>query len=123
MLKLGQQGAYLQASNDLTRLQQCGRCGPAEAAAWQGAALQAACFTVVVAGTTGAGDCTIAGLLAAIAAGLDPAAALRMAVAVGSVSVEGRDGARDLPPWEAVTARLARGWERDPTPVPFPTSV
>jgi sugar/nucleoside kinase (ribokinase family) len=123
MLKLGRQGAYLHATNDAARLGACGRAGPADPAAWRGAALQAACFTVQVAGTTGAGDCTIAGFLAAVAQGLGPAEALRMAVAVGSTSVEGRDGARELPPWRTIAARLARGWPRDPSPVPFPTVV
>lgn len=123
MLKLGRQGAYLHATNDAARLGACGRAGPADPAAWRGAALQAACFTVQVAGTTGAGDCTIAGFLAAVAQGLGPAEALRMAVAVGSTSVEGRDGARELPPWRTIAARLARGWPRDPSPVPFPHVV
>jgi sugar/nucleoside kinase (ribokinase family) len=123
MLKLGKQGAYLQATTDLARLEACGRAGPAAPKAWTGVALQAACFTVKVAGTTGAGDCTIAGLLAAIAKGLPPAEALRMAVAVGSTSVEQPDGARDLPPWETIAARLAQGWPRDPSPVPFPNVV
>jgi sugar/nucleoside kinase (ribokinase family) len=123
MLKLGKQGAYLQATRDVARLAACGRAGPADPAAWAGAALQAACFTVQVAGTTGAGDCTIAGFLAAVAQGLGPAEALRMAVGVGSTSVEGRDGARDLPPLARIAARLATAWPRDPSPVPFPTVV
>ena len=123
MLKLGQQGAYLHTTGDAARLGACGRAGPADPAAWRGAELQAACFTVQVAGTTGAGDCTIAGFLAAVAQGLGPAEALRMAVAVGSTSVERRDGARELPPWRTIAARLNRGWPRDPSPVPFPTIV
>jgi hypothetical protein len=44
-------------------------------------------------------------------------------VAVGSTSVEGHDGARELPPWPEIAARLARGWPRDPSPVPFPNVV
>jgi sugar/nucleoside kinase (ribokinase family) len=123
MLKLGKQGAYLQATSDASRLGACGRVGPADPASWAGAALQAACFTVHVAGTTGAGDCTIAGFLAAVAQGCVPAEALRMAVAVGSTSVEGNEGARDLPTWQAIAERLARGWPRDPSPVSFPRVV
>jgi sugar/nucleoside kinase (ribokinase family) len=123
MLKLGKQGAYLQATTDAARLKACGRAGPADPQAWSGAALQAACFTVQVAGTTGAGDCTIAGFLAAVARGLSPAESLRMAVAVGSASVERIDGARELPSWETVAARLGKGWARDPSPVPFPNPV
>ena len=123
MLKLGRQGAYLHATGDAARLAACGRARPADTAARRGAALQAACFTVKVAGTTGSGDCTIAGFLAAVAQGLGPAEALRMAVAVGSTSVEGHDGARELPPWPEIAARLARGWPRDPSPVPFPNVV
>ena len=123
MLKLGKQGACLQTSPDAARLADCGRAGPADPRAWAGKALQAACFTVKVAGTTGAGDTTIAGFLAAVAKGLPPAEALRMAVAVGSSSVERADGARQLPPWEQIAERLAKGWPRDPSPVPFPEVV
>ena len=46
-----------------------------------------------------------------------------MAVAVGSTSVEGRDGARELPPWRMIAERLATAWPRDPSPVPFPHVV
>ncbi|MDD5705154.1 MAG: carbohydrate kinase family protein [Kiritimatiellae bacterium] len=123
MLKLGKQGAYVQAARDLPRLRACGHAGPADPQAWAGCALQAACFNVKVAGTTGAGDCTIAGFLAAVAHRLPPAEALRMAVGVGSSSVEQPDGARGLPPWETIVARMAAGWTRDPTPVPFPRMV
>ncbi len=123
MLKLGKQGAYLQAGTDRRRLEHCGRAGPADAAAWTGANFQCACFTVKVAGTTGAGDCTIAGFLAGVTRGLPPAEALRMSVAVGSASVERTDGARELPPWEEIAARLAADWDRDPSPVAFGNAV
>ncbi len=120
MLKLGRQGAWLQATRDAGRLANCGRAGPAEPRSWAGCALHAACFTVEVARTTGAGDCAIAGFLAAVARGLPPAGSLRMAVAVGAAGVEQAEGACALPPWEEIAARLDAGWPRDPVPVRFP---
>ena len=66
-----------------------------------------------VAGTTGAGDSTIAGFLASVFKGLEPSEALTMAVAVGGCCVEAPDADlghsdvdRDRPPGrEGLAAR------------------
>lgn len=121
LLKLGREGAYLQTTTDGARLRAAGACAP-RADAWRGVSLQAPCFEAVVAGTTGAGDCTIAGFLAACARGYSPDEALRRAVAVGSASVEQPDATSGIPSWERLEQRLHAGWAREPS-VAFPCSV
>ncbi|MGI5869767.1 MAG: carbohydrate kinase family protein [Kiritimatiellia bacterium] len=120
-LKLGRQGAFLRVTEDRDRLAKSGRCAPT-LSQWLGATLHAACFTVEVAGTTGAGDCSIAGLLAAILRGEASRDALRAAVATGAASVERPDATSGIPDWSALASRLACGWPRDPS-LPFPHSV
>jgi sugar/nucleoside kinase (ribokinase family) len=120
MIKLGDQGAYLQATPSVARLRACGRAAPADISAWAGARCHAPCYDVNVAGTTGAGDCTIAGLLAALAQGIGPAESIRMAVAAGAASVEQRDATSGVPSWSALAARVAAGWAQQPTAMMAP---
>ncbi len=118
MVKLGNQGAYLRVTSDNARLARCG-CAAATLQTWAGADFHAPCFNAQVVGTTGSGDCTIAGLLAALAQGLGAAEAVRMAVAVGSASVEKPDATSGVPAWSALTARVAGGWLRERPKVVF----
>lgn len=119
MLKLGNQGAFLRVTADAARLAACG-CFAAEACgAWAGAAFYAPCFEATVAGTTGSGDCTVAGLLSAIAKGLGPAESLRMAVAVGAASVEAADATSGVPDWAALEERVRSGWGREQPRIRF----
>ncbi len=117
MIKLGEQGAYLQATPATARLRACGRAAPADVAAWAGTTCHAPCFQVKVAGTTGSGDCTIAGLLGALAQGLGPQEAIHMAVAAGAASVEQPDATSGVPSWSTLASRVAGGWARRPTVV------
>lgn len=123
MIKLGTQGAYLRATSDTARLRACGAAAPADPEEWSGIELHAPCFHANVVGTTGSGDCTIAGFLAALAQGLAPADCLRWAVATGSASVEAADSVGGVPTAEALAARLAAGWPRDPCRIDFPARV
>ena len=68
------------------------------------------CFKVLEAGTTGSGDATIAGFLAALLRGLSIEESLRMAVAVGACNVEAVDTLSGIRSWDATLARLADGW-------------
>ena len=61
-------------------------------------------------GTTGAGDATIAGFLAALLRGLPVKDAATMAVAVGACNVEAADALGGLRSWEETEARVAEGW-------------
>jgi sugar/nucleoside kinase (ribokinase family) len=109
-LKLGDQGMYLRTTADAARL---ARVGPlALNAAWCGRELLAPTFRVDVVGTTGAGDCAIAGFFAALLRGQDPAAALTSAVAAGASNVEVADAISGIPTWVDLHARIDRGWPR-----------
>jgi len=119
MLKLGSQGAYLRVTSDEARLAACGCLSPEACRAWAGAEFFAPCFDAKVAGTTGSGDCTVAGLLAAIAKGLGPAESVRTAVAVGSASVEQPDATSGVPTWAALDERIRAGWGRESPKVAF----
>ena len=107
-IKLGSDGLYLRSTSDFKRLTPLAHL--VDPAAWCGRELYAPCFVVNVAGTTGAGDSTIAGLLAAVSRGASPADALRAGVAVGACSVEVIEAVTGVPPWSRVADRLASGW-------------
>lgn len=72
----------------------------------------APCFLTQVVGTTGAGDCTIAGFLAGWVKGLPLEEIITMAVAVGACNVEAADAISGIVPWDRVRARVHAGWSR-----------
>ncbi len=113
VLKLGDRGLYVKATADRDRLARVGG-GLLPAAAWAGREGLVPCFRATVVSTTGAGDTTVAGFLAALLKGLPPEEAMTMAVAVGACSVEQADATGGVPDWEAVRRRVAAGWERLP---------
>jgi sugar/nucleoside kinase (ribokinase family) len=117
-IKLGDQGLYLRTARDSVRIHAfCDRLGLSPDA-WRGREVIAPCFRArEVAGTTGSGDSTIAGLLAALLRGEDPADAATSATAVGACSVEGVDPTSAIPSWPNVAARLAAGWPRLPVKI------
>jgi sugar/nucleoside kinase (ribokinase family) len=112
-LKLGERGFYLRTGG-AEALASMGAAAPAEPAAWADRELWAPCFQVDVAGTTGAGDATIAGFLGALLRGLPVKEAVTMAVAVGACNVEAADALGGLRPWDATVARVAAGWDHHP---------
>ena len=77
--------------------------------------MHAPCFQVPVVGTTGAGDCTIAGFLAGLTKGLALEDATTAAVAVGAFNVESADATSGIPAWSAVEARMHSGAARRAT--------
>jgi len=113
VLKLGARGLYLRTA-DAAVLAGLGRARPADLAAWSRRELWAPCFQAEVIGTTGSGDATIAGFLAAFLRGLDPESALTMAVAVGACNVEAADALSGIRSWEATRKRIQTGWARQP---------
>jgi len=112
VLKLGDQGMYLRTTGDQERLSNLGRCRLEDPESWVGREILAPCFQAEVAGTTGAGDTTVAGFLAALIVGLSPQAASTSAVAVGACSVEQPDATSGVPSWDQVQNRILRGWAR-----------
>lgn len=107
-LKLGDQGFYLRTAQDF------GGRSLLNPAAWADRELLVPCFQTAVAGTTGAGDATIAGLLTALLAGMAPEAAIRSAVAVGAYSVEQVDATSSVPRWDEAQGRLQTDWATCP---------
>jgi sugar/nucleoside kinase (ribokinase family) len=112
-LKLGEHGLYVRTSSSEARLSAMGRCTPPQASleAWTNRELLSTCYKVKVAGTTGAGDCTIAGFLAAMLRGASLEEALQSAVGVGAFNVEKSDATSGVPTWEEVQARIKQGWD------------
>jgi sugar/nucleoside kinase (ribokinase family) len=123
-IKLGDQGLYLRTTHEITRmLAFCKRIG-LDARAWRARELISPCFQArTVNGTTGSGDSTIAGLLAALLRGAGPAEAATSATAVGACSVEAVDPTSGIPAWTRVAQRIADGWPRLPVDIAFGPEV
>lgn len=110
-LKLGYRGLYLRTGNSHL-IKSMGRVSPSNSDAWASKELWVPCFKVSVAGTTGSGDATIAGFLAAMLRGLSIEESLRLAVAVGACNVEAIDALSGIRSWGATLARLDARWEQ-----------
>jgi len=110
--KLGEHGLYLRTTADPERLQSMGACSPAPDIAnnWLDRELLAPCYKVDPVGTTGAGDATIAGFLAALLKGMPLEDTLLSAVGTGAFSVEQTDAVSGIPSWAALTERISAGW-------------
>jgi sugar/nucleoside kinase (ribokinase family) len=114
LIKLGDRGAYLRTGRSAPPGLSTGRSG-----GWKGRELHVPVFRPGrVAGTTGAGDATIAGFLASVAKGLSAEEALTMAVAVGACCVEAPDATSGIRPWDETAERVKAGWRRAPSTVP-----
>ena len=108
-IKLGGRGLYLRTASRKA-LEPLASCLDVEG--WSGRELWTACFRVQVAGTTGAGDATIAGFLSGILRNLSPAETMKMAVAVGACDVEAVDALSGIQSWEATRQRVEDGWRQ-----------
>jgi sugar/nucleoside kinase (ribokinase family) len=120
VIKLGDQGLYLRTSEEVARLVQREAWREADWQAWQGRELLAPCFDVEVVGTTGSGDCTIAGFLMALLQGAVPENALRFGTAVGAHCVESPDATSGIPTYSKVEARLKSSWSQRPLATALP---
>ena len=111
LLKLGDQGLYLRTVEfnpginfgliDLDIHQQ-----------WSGFKIWAPCFEVDVVGTTGSGDVTVAGFLAALLHGLSPMDCVTFALGVGACNVETADALSGVRTWDETWGRINSGWKR-----------
>lgn len=115
VLKLGAQGLYLRTTGDAGRLAALGL-----GAAWARRELLAPCFQVEEVGTTGAGDCAVAGFLAGLVHGLSAEGTTISAAAVGACNVQAPDATSGVPTWADVQARLRAGWARRQVALPLP---
>ena len=119
VLKLGERGLYVRTA-DRAAMEQMGRAGPVDPDAWVGKEVWAPCFRVQVAGTTGAGDATVAGFLAALLRGMSLQETVTAALAVGACNVEAVDALGGLRSWEETQQRVVGSWERHPLHVDAP---
>ncbi|RKP49916.1 carbohydrate kinase family protein [Cohnella endophytica] len=121
-VKLGEHGLYVRTTADAERLAAMGACAPIEdgAANWLARELLATCFKVDVVGTTGAGDCTIAGFLSGLLAGHALEETLQTAVGVGACNVEKADAASGIPTLDEVKSRMASGWTKRKLSISLP---
>jgi len=104
VIKLGKQGLYLRTAEAV----------PGKERFWSGVSRFEPCFAADVAGTTGAGDCAIAGFLSAYLNGASPEEAIRTAVASGSVSTESMDAVSALPHRKVLLDKMESGWVQEP---------
>ena len=104
VIKLGAHGLYLRTAETV----------PDQESSWNNISRFDSCFCTEVVGTTGAGDCTIAGFLSAYVNGATPEEAMASAVATGSFSTESLDAVSAIPHQSQLQARINAGWERLP---------
>lgn len=108
LLKLGDQGLFLKTAKKLARdLGKRSKWENFDWRPWNDLQATCPCCAVDVRGTTGAGDCTIAGFLMALLRGRDPIQALRSATAVGALCVQSADATSNIPAWDEVERRAA----------------
>ena len=93
-------------------LQNLGRARPSDLTAWANYENWQPCFQVNVVGTTGSGDATIAGFLAALLRDLPPEKAMNAALAVGACNVEAPDALSGIRPWDETMRRIDAGWAK-----------
>ncbi len=110
-LKLGTRGFYLRTAS-AERLALIGNTRLLESRVWSDRELWSPVFNVNVRGTTGAGDATIAGFVAALLRQLEPEDVLTIATAVGACCVEEADATSGIRTWEETLARIHAGWPR-----------
>ncbi|MEX2402136.1 MAG: carbohydrate kinase family protein [Rhodothermales bacterium] len=112
VFKLGADGLFLRSTGDASRVGQVPALQLGDR--WCRRTLLHGGFEVDVVGTTGAGDCALAALLAAMVKERSPEEALRDASAVGACSVERTDATSGVPAWPVVQRRLQEGWPQRP---------
>jgi sugar/nucleoside kinase (ribokinase family) len=110
VIKLGDQGLYMRTTAAAGRFAAMGAAAPQDTSQWQERELLSPCFQANVVGTTGAGDCAIAGFLAGLLKGLPVEEVLTIATAVGAFNVEGPDATSSIPDWDSVQTRIQAGW-------------
>lgn len=114
-IKMGELGIYLR-TGDQEKIGFLSRQLPGMVHHWVNRELWMPCFKTDVAGTTGAGDSTIAGFLMGVLKNQFPVEVLRSAVAVGACCVEKADATSGILPWEQIVKRIENGWDKLPLP-------
>lgn len=103
LIKLGDRGLYLKTSQSISaKLISRSAWQDHNWDTWTDVTFIEPCYDVEIVGTTGAGDCTIAGFLMGLLKGLSPQDTIQMATAVGAFSVQSLDATSNIPAWESV---------------------
>jgi sugar/nucleoside kinase (ribokinase family) len=110
-IKLGSDGLYVRTTGDFRRLQRLAETG-IDLAVWLDRELLAPCYQVEVAGTTGAGDATIAGFLAGVTSGATVEQAALLAVGTGAFSVSAHDSVSGIRPLAETRNMITAGWKQ-----------
>ena len=118
LLKLGNRGLYLRTAGEPI-LRGLGLAAPDSLTTWSDFEAWLPCFNVEVVGTTGSGDVTVAGFLAALLRSLPPQEALTAALAVGACCVEATDALSGIRSWDGTWQRIRSGWASNPEPEQF----
>lgn len=118
LIKLGNRGLYLRTAGQ-SILAGLGLAAPGDIRLWADFEAWVPCFKVQVIGTTGSGDVTVAGFLAALLRGLLPREALTAALAAGACCVEAADALSGIRSWDATWQRIRAGWAGNPEPEQF----
>lgn len=113
VIKLGHHGIYVRTTADTERIAAMGACTPIRPDQWRNQEYISPCFAAIVKGTTGAGDCTIAGFLSGLLRGMSAADAGILACAVGACNVEAPDAFSGLQDFTTIQQRLRANWQRE----------
>jgi sugar/nucleoside kinase (ribokinase family) len=120
LIKCGYLGLYVRTAGR-GRLEHIGRAKPGKVAAWANRELLEPSYRVEhIVSTTGAGDCAIAGFLAAYLRGADLDDALRLACAVGAQNVTAADTVSGVRNWEQTVQQVAARPPRNDVTIPLP---
>lgn len=114
VIKLGENGLFMKTASDQVRLEALGAGKPRDLKQWLNVSHFVPAFQTKVAGTTGAGDCAVAGFLAGLSKDLPPGEVLTMATAAAAFSVEKTDASSGVPHWAVVQKRVHAGWSHLP---------
>src|SRR5690606_21789289 len=77
------------------------------------------CYEVYVEGTTGAGDCTIAGFLSGLLRQLSPKETMKSAVGVGACNVQKPDAISGIVSWEKMRHHIDHDWMPSDVRIPL----
>ena len=120
LIKCGRHGIYLRTAGR-GRLERFGHCRPTDLDAWTNRELFAPSYRVDdFVSATGAGDCSIAGFLAAFLHACDPPDALRYACAVGAQNVQAADAISGVKTWPETQQQLAANPPTNELNIPLP---
>lgn len=113
-IKLGSRGVYVRTAS-AERMGALGKGAPSDPEVWADRELWFPVYAVEsIVGTTGAGDTTIAGFLAALLRDETIERCGCIANAVGSFCVQSPDALSGICSWEETTQALDAGWDHDP---------